>query len=67
MFAIVFVQKQIFYTNKKLKTLWDIENSHVSVIILSVLLQDIRAFIQIKIFCVLNLKIYFFIKVLRVS
>ena len=67
MFAIVFVQKQIFYTNKKLKTLWDIENSHVSVIILSVLLQDIRAFIQTKIFCVLNLKIYFFIKILRVS
>ena len=67
MFAIVFVQKQILYTNKKLKTLWDIESSHVSVIILSVLLQDIRAFIQTKIFCVLNLKIYFFIKILRVS
>ena len=44
MFAIVFIQQQILCTNKKLKTLLDIENSQVSVIILFLLLQDIRAF-----------------------
>ena len=60
MFAIEFIQKQILYTNKKLKTLLDIKNSHVSVIILFVLLQDIRGFIQTKFFVCIEFKTYTF-------
>ena len=56
MFAIVFIQQQILSTNKKLKTLLDIENSQVSVIILFLLLQDIRAFIQTKFFLCIEFK-----------
>ena len=70
MFAIEFIQKQILYTDKKLKTLLDIKNSHVSVIILFVLLQDIRSFIQTKFFVCIEFKRYTFFyiyKILQVS
>lgn len=48
--------EQILSTNKKLRTLLDIENSHVSVMILFLLLQDIRAFIQTKFFSCIEFK-----------